>query len=167
MSSFLSGLFGPSNDSDLSIVGGTGVSSANSDFTDEENSFLDTGAPASGSTSATYGAYVSGSGTGAAIPSGQAPSAVVSSGDGSTASLLSGLGGLFSGLSVGIGSIIKSTQPPPPVIASPYNPYLTATGVNTSVTPIASSVGALVTSPLVLIFAAIIAFIVLRGKKTA
>lgn len=155
MSSFLSGLFG-------SDVGGASV---NSNFTDEENAFLDTGSTQSGSPSAVYGAYVSGSPTGASIPSGTAPSAVVSSGDGSTASILSGLGGLFSGLSVGIGSIIKSTQPPPPVIASYQNPYLTATGVNTSVAPVAASVGALFTSPIFLILAAILAFVLLRKKS--
>lgn len=151
MSAWLSGLFGA----------GTG----GDNFTAEENAFLDGGAPSSGSSSAVYGAYVGGSPTGASIPSGSAPSGLVSSGDGSTASILSGLGGLFSGLGVGIGSIIKSTNPPPPIIASPYNPYLTATGVNTSVTPIASSFGQILTSPIVLIFAAIVAFLVFRGRK--
>lgn len=87
------------------------------------------------------------------------PTSGAISADTGVGGILSGLGGLFSGVAGGIGTIIKAQQPAP----SYYNPYYTATGVNTSVSQ-QGLFGSLFSSPIVLLLVGLGVYLLARKK---
>jgi len=104
------------------------------------------------------GTLTGGQQSGAASPGGGPnPSAPSSPLDpNSAAGILSGLGNLFSGVGAGVSAGLKAANTP-----TFQYPYLTSTGVNTSV----SSLGSLFSSPIILIGIALVAFLLLRKRE--
>jgi len=74
---------------------------------------------------------------------------------GSPGSILSGLGSLFSGIGVGISTGLVAAN-----TSTVQYPYITSTGVNTSVNPL----GSILSSPIILIILGVVAYLALRKR---